>query len=171
MGVPDISTATPASGDRPGVTITETTSYGTIARAEPGLDGASTLGHICRNIWLAAVLFSAHKPELVILLFSLSAMAVFGRYSGYVMVVAFLLYVPTYWKQPHILGHRRRRSWLSDTLIAWLGSYVDLSVVRESKEPFDPSQKYLFGYAPHAWIPMVGTIPVLTRFARLGMGL
>lgn len=146
-------------GNKADPVVSTNAGFGAIAKS-PDVFPKSVLGRILVNMGLTIVLFSAQKPELIILIFSLVTLAVCERYAGYVMVAAFLLYAPSYRKLPHIFGQRRRRSWLSEKIIAMLGAYVDLHIIRETEEAFDPTQKYLFGYAPHGWIPMV-SIPCI----------
>ena len=108
---------------------------------------------------IMAFVFCCFKPEIVlwsIMYLSLSV-GLPTRWVATAWAVGGSLYASTYGGDPSRTGSR---SWPAFQRVAKrifdrvFVPYFSLSIVRDSPKPLDPAQKYIFGYHPHAIIPI-----------------
>mmetsp|Transcript_37 Transcript_37/g.82 ORF Transcript_37/g.82 Transcript_37/m.82 type:complete len:740 (-) Transcript_37:206-2425(-) len=147
---------TPASKDR----ITR-------ARTEPTSRGTETadLEFLSNGKWRHGIIimfftFILFKPEMVILASAYAALTLGAPHHAWVAVgwlVMSFIYSYTYAGKPGVTGRRgwknfqRFSIWVFDKVFV---PYFSMSVIRDTPEPFDESDKYIFGYHPHGIIPI-----------------
>jgi len=100
------------------------------------------------------------KPEMVI--FSLAYAALTAAAPDYIWVIigwttASAIYTTTYRGRPAQTGERswplfqRISQMMFDNVFV---PYFNLEIIRDTPEPFNPAEKYVFGYHPHGIIPI-----------------